>query len=224
MLLPFSIIVILAATTVVRSIITIARTVKILKSLVEGKETAYIENVAVVKFLHYICGDSNNIDKLVEKNDFDFCFTSPPYYDLEVYSKNDMSALGTYEEFMQSYENIFRKCYAKLKNDTFLVVKICEIRDKKTGVYRGFVPDNLKCFEKIGWHFYNEIILINAIGTGALRANVNMKTRKVVKVHQNVLVFYKGDVKNIAEKYPADEFFNSELLNGGSENELSQLS
>lgn len=29
-----------------------------LKSLVEGKETAYIENVAVVKFLHYICGDS----------------------------------------------------------------------------------------------------------------------------------------------------------------------
>ena len=29
-----------------------------LKSLVEGKETAYIENVAVVKFLHYVCGDS----------------------------------------------------------------------------------------------------------------------------------------------------------------------
>ena len=179
------------------------------------------EKTKQYKNVHYVCGDSNNIDKLVEKTDFDFCFTSPPYYDLEVYSKDDMSALGSYEEFMASYENIFRKCYAKMKNDTFLVVKICEIRDKKTGIYRGFIPDNIKCFEKIGWHFYNEIILINAIGTGALRANVNMKTRKVVKIHQNVLVFYKGDVKNIAKKYPADEFFNAELLNEGNEDEIS---
>lgn len=166
------------------------------------------------KNVDYVCGDSNNIDELIKEKDFDFCFTSPPYYDLEVYSKEDMSALGTYREFMQSYQNIFQKCYEKMKDNTFLVVKICEIRDKKTGIYRGFVPDNIYCMEKIGWHFYNEIILINSIGTGALRANVNMKTRKVVKIHQNVLVFYKGNVKDINKYFPIDEFFNDSLLDG----------
>ena len=181
------------------------------------------EKTKQYKNVDYDCGDSNNIDKLVKEVDFDFCFTSPPYYDLEVYSKDDMSALGTYEEFMASYENIFRKCYDKMKDNTFLVVKICEIRDKKTGIYRGFVPDNIYCMERIGWHFYNEIILVNAIGTGALRANQNMRTRKVVKIHQNILVFYKGNVKDIGKYFPIDDFFNETLLQG-EENGLADVS
>ena len=39
--------------------------------------------------------------------------------------------------------------------------------------------------------FYNEIILLNAIGSASVRANTAMKNRKVVKIHQNVLVFKK---------------------------------
>ena len=46
---------------------------------------------------------------------------------------------------------------------------------------------------------YNEIILKNSIGTAALRASNSMKNKKVTKIHQNVLVFYKGDVKKIGE-------------------------
>ena len=150
---------------------------------------------------NYVCGDSNDIDKLIPDNDFTLCFTSPPYYDLEVYSKEDMSALGTYEEFMQQYENIFKKCIDKLVDNSFLVVKVADIRDKKTGAYRGFVADNIKMFQKLGLHFYNDIVLLNAIGTGAFRANNNMKKLKVVKLHQNILVFYKGDMNRIQEFY-----------------------
>ena len=83
----------------------------------------------------YTCGDSNNISTLIKERDFDMCFTSPPYYDLEVYSAEDMSALGTYEEFMEQYENIFSQCYEMLADNSFLVIKICEIRNKKTGEY-----------------------------------------------------------------------------------------
>ena len=79
----------------------------------------------------YFCGDSNNIGQIIKDSDFDLCFTSPPYYDLEVYSKEDMSALGTYEEFMSQYENIFRQCVDKMKDGSFLVVKIGEVRNKK---------------------------------------------------------------------------------------------
>ena len=159
------------------------------------------EKVAKYTGVEYVCGDSNNIDNLIQGSDFDLCFTSPPYYDLEVYSADDLSSLGTYEEFMRQYKNIFKKCYDKLKEDSFLVVKVGEIRNKKTGVYRGFVSDNINIMNEIGFKYYNEIILVNAVGTGAIRASSSMRTRKVVKRHQNILVFYKGDPGNIAGKF-----------------------
>lgn len=165
--------------------------------------------------VHYTTGDSNNISKLIKARGFDLCFTSPPYYDLEVYSKDDMSALGTYEEFMEQYENIFSQCVDMLGEDAFVVVKICEIRDKKTGIYRNFVGDNIAMFRRFGLAYYNEIILCNAIGTAAVRANNCMRTRKVCKVHQNVLVFYKGDVNNIAKKFPVIEYSDAELGTDG---------
>lgn len=149
--------------------------------------------------VRYFCGDSNNIDTIVEDTGFDLCFTSPPYYDLELYSKEDMSALGTYEEFMQQYYNIFKKCVDKLKDKGFLVVKVGEIRNKKTTVYRNFVGDNITIFKDLGLHYWNEIILVQPIGTAAMRAEKSMETRKVQHVHQNILVF-KKDMKQQVEK------------------------
>jgi len=39
--------------------------------------------------------------------------------------------------------------------------------------------------------YYNEGILLNAFGSASMRANGNMKSKKLVKVHQNVLIFKK---------------------------------
>ena len=83
--------------------------------------------------VRYFCGDSNNIGEILKGQKFDFCFTSPPYYDLECYSEEDMSALGTYEEFLAQYKNIFRQCYDLLDDNSFCAVKVGEIRDKKDG-------------------------------------------------------------------------------------------
>ena len=165
----------------------------------------------------YYCGDSNNISRIIKERGFDFCFTSPPYYDLEVYSKDDMSALGTYEEFMAMYRNIFQQCYEMLKDDTFLVVKVGEIRNKKTGEYRCFVADNITMFRDIGFKFYNDIVLLNSAGTAPIRAGNSMRSRKVVKVHQNVLVFYKGRLDNIGKKFPPLDFSSLEdaYVDGG---------
>ena len=46
-------------------------------------------------------------------------------------------------------------------------------------------------FTKSGMKFYNESILLNAIASASMRANGNMKSQKLVKVHQNILVFKK---------------------------------
>ena len=162
------------------------------------------------KNINYYVGDSNDIAKIIGRRDFGLCFTSPPYYDLEVYSKDDLSALGTYEEFMAQYKNIFAQCYSMLQDDAFLVVKVGEIRDKNTGEYRNFVGDNIRVMKEIGFTYYNEIILYQAIGTAAIRANRSMRNRKIVKLHQNVLVFYKGDLANISKNFPALDYRGEE--------------
>lgn len=164
------------------------------------------EATAAYKNIHYYVGDSNDIAKLITRRDFDLCFTSPPYYDLEVYSKDDLSALGTYEEFITQYRNIFAQCYTMLRDDAFLVVKVGEIRDRNSGAFRNFVGDNIKTMLDIGFKYYNEIILYQSLGTAAIRANRMMQSRKIVKVHQNVLVFYKGDLANIKKLYPALDY------------------
>ena len=154
------------------------------------------------KDVHYFCGDSNFLDTIIKERDFDLCFTSPPYYDLEVYSKEDMSALGTYKEFMKQYENIFQKCYSMLKENRFLVIKVGEIRNKKTGEYRNFVGDNITIMKRIGFKYYNELIVQNSTGTLPLRVGGHMNaSRKIGKQHQNILVFYKGDLKQIKTQF-----------------------
>jgi hypothetical protein len=162
----------------------------------------------------YKCGSAEDIDKLVPERGFNFCFTSPPYYDLEVYSAEDMSALGTYEEFMAMYERIFAKCISMLADNAFLAVKIGEIRDKKTGVFRNFVGDNIAMFMRLGLHYYNEATIISPPGTAPQRARRYMESRKLAKLHQNLLVFVKGDVaKAVAACGPV----TAVALGGGDE-------
>jgi hypothetical protein len=140
----------------------------------------------------YHCGDSRNILDLVEGEEFDMCITSPPYYNLEVYSKSDLSALGTYSEFIEGYEDILVKTASLIKPGGFFVIKVSEIR-KENGEYYGFVGDTIQILRSTGLSFYNDLIIRNNIGTAALRASNNMRTKKVVRLHQNLLVFYKGD-------------------------------
>ena len=39
--------------------------------------------------------------------------------------------------------------------------------------------------------FYNEAILLNPVASASMRANGNMKYKKLVKIHQNILIFKK---------------------------------
>ena len=53
-----------------------------------------------------------------------------------------------------------------------------------------------------GYQFWNEMVLVNAAGTLPLRAGKSMNsTRKVGRMHQNILVFYKGKPKDIKPNF-----------------------
>lgn len=140
----------------------------------------------------YIVGDSNNVlDGLNEE--FDFVFSCPPYVNLEVYSQleGDISNIKNYADFMKVYEEIIKKSCDKLKKDCFACFVVSEVRDKNGNFY-GFVPDTINAFRKCGLNYYNEIIYLQQVGSASIRANNQMKaSKKVARVHQNVLIFKK---------------------------------
>ena len=78
-------------------------------------------------------------------------------------------------------------------------------------MYYDFPGDIKRIFLDGGMRLYNEIILIGVTGSVALRASVSMKTRKVANMHQNILVFYKGDPKQIKNNYKAIEYASEDL-------------
>lgn len=138
----------------------------------------------------WIIGDSNvQLDYV--NDEFDFVFSCPPYGDLEVYSdlEGDISNME-YDDFLVAYRSIIAKSCAKLKSGGYACFVVGEFRDKK-GNYRGFVPDTIRAFTDCGMKYYNEGILINSFASAAIRADGNMKNKKLVKVHQNIIVFKK---------------------------------
>ena len=86
--------------------------------------------------------------------------------------------------------NIIEKSCNLLKKNSFACFVVGEVRDKN-GNYYGFVPDTIKIFQNCGMSFYNEAILLDQLGSASMRANNTMKNKKLVKVHQNILVFKK---------------------------------
>lgn len=151
----------------------------------------------------WINDDSLNMDNHIDDNTVDMIFTCPPYANLEVYSdmEEDLSNME-YDSFLDVYGKIIKKASNKLKDDRFFIIVVGEVRDKKTGVYKNFVADTIqKCIDA-GLRYYNEMILITSISTLALRAARQFNAgRKIGKGHQNVLVFYKGNPKNIRSIY-----------------------
>ena len=162
----------------------------------------------------YICDDGQNVGQHIEPNSMDLLFSCPPYYDLEKYSdlENDASNQGTYEEFLTILTNAFKSALGcLLKENRFAVIVVGDVRDKKTGFYYNFIDDMKRIFKENGAALYNELILIETGASTALRAARYMESRKVAKMHQNILVFYKGNTKEIKNNYKKIEYASEDL-------------
>ena len=151
------------------------------------------------------CDDSKNADKYIPDDSADLLFSCPPYHNLEKYSDHplDLSNMN-YDDFMSAYTEIINTSIRKLKENRFAVFVVGDIRDNK-GAYRDFVSATKRIFRDAGLCLYNDIVLLEQYGTAPMRAAGTFNARrKVVKVHQNVLVFYKGDIKKINGAFEND--------------------
>jgi ParB-like chromosome segregation protein Spo0J len=152
--------------------------------------------------LKWVADDSLNMDAHVDNGTVDMILTCPPYFDLEVYSDDprDVSNMD-YAGFIKVYSAIMGKAAEKLKENRFAVIILSDVREDY-GFYRDLTGLTRRVMAEKGLGLYNDIILINQIGSGACRVRRNMVMRKVVRTHQNVMVFYKGNPKNVKDYFP----------------------
>lgn len=143
-------------------------------------------------------GDAN--DALEAAPAADLVFTSPPYGDLEQYSDDprDLSTME-YHTFRAAMGRILLKASQRLKPDRFLALAVGDFRDKR-GHLRGWVADTITDCREMGLAYYNDAVLVTMVGSGSIRAGRQFDGgRKLVRSHQQLLVFVKGDWKKATE-------------------------
>lgn len=161
---------------------------------VESNREQAIEILPINNQPNWYIGDSNEVLDRDWRVQFDFILSCPPYADLEVYSDlpQDISNMP-YSQFVRVYKSIIGKAVKLLKPGAFACFVVGEVRDKQ-GYYYNFVGDTKSAFLECGLKLYNDAVYLeNGLNTAAMRADKQFRAgKKLVKVHQNVLVFKKG--------------------------------
>lgn len=149
----------------------------------------------------WINGDSNEELDTLTNESFDFVFTCPPYYDLEIYTDNvkDISTMDV-DSFDEVYKSILKKSVQKLKDNRFFGIVVSEVREPSVtgkyskGRYRGLVRKTIDMLEYAGLEFYNDMILFNSQHQASRVSKTYFdRNRKIASVHQNILIFVKGN-------------------------------
>ena len=139
---------------------------------------------------------------------FDLCFTCPPYYKVEKYidyegviPEGELNNMPTYAEFRDLLFAGYTKAIDALEDDRFFVVMTGDSRDKN-GAYYGCEAEHELFFRDQGLHIYNKIVYLECEFTRLAHAKRTLDYRKFPKREQKILMFYKGNMKNIKGAFP----------------------
>lgn len=159
----------------------------------------------------YAVADSAKLLPTMPGDMVDYLFSCPPYHDLEHYSDDpaDLSNMR-WEQFALAYDEVIRHAVRCLRPDRFAGWVVGDFRYGKHGYLRPFTASTIASFEAWGCQLYDVVALLTPVGTGALRAAQQFNpTRKLVRVHQHLLVFVKGDPRaataRLGELSPLEE-------------------
>lgn len=170
--------------------------------IVGRRETAGGPAAAIVDrppIPEWTCGDSAVVVPNLPAESVDLVFTCPPYYDLETYGDDpaDLSTM-TYDDFDHVYEQIIGAAAAVLRPDRFMVIVVGDTRDKH-GTLHDLRGETIRAATRAGLRYVNGAVLVTPVGSVAIMAaRAFVCTRTLGRVHQDVLVFVKGDRKAAA--------------------------
>lgn len=123
----------------------------------------------------------------------DFVFSCPPYGTLERYSEdpNDLSTMKI-DQFRAPYKKAVQNVVNALKDNRFAAFVVGNYRENKKLV--DLVSLTVEAFGEAGADYYGDLLYVTPYGTAPLRAATTFNgARKVVRTHQYLLSFIKGD-------------------------------
>ena len=138
---------------------------------------------------NFVLGDST---EYLTNDKYDFAFTCPPYYDLELYSDlpNDLSNAVNYIEYLGMLKKVINNIYKMLKNNTYAVFIVGNFRNKK-GELEHLNGDLIKLAKEIGFKLWDELIWEGASNVALTRCGKFEKNRKSVRMHEYIIVLKK---------------------------------
>lgn len=136
-----------------------------------------------------LLGDSRLLEGIPD-GEGDFCFTSPPYWDIEWYGP-EAEQLGTgqtYEDFLAGMEEVAVALRRKMKPGAYAVINVNDFR--RGGAFYAYHADTMALFQRAGWTPHDVWIIEGLIGglpkVFAVKGNAG---RVAPKVHEYGLVF-----------------------------------
>lgn len=139
--------------------------------------------------VHVVEGDSRSCDWIADGVG-DFCFTSPPYWDIEFYGP-EAGQLGTgktYDEFMTGMAEVWRAWRPKFADGAYVVVNVNDIR--RDGAMIPYHADTIAMMLDEGFTMHDTWIVDGMIAGLSKAFAVSHNRRRVVpKVHEYALVF-----------------------------------
>lgn len=134
-------------------------------------------------------GDSR-YPEFVENDSGDFCFTSPPYWDIEYYG-DEPEQLGfgkSYDEFLAGMHDVYKAWRPKFKYGAWIVINVNDFR--REGKFYPYHADTIRVMQQAGYTMHDTWIIDGLIGGLSRVWAVQFNRQKTApKVHEYALVF-----------------------------------
>ena len=151
-------------------------------------------------------GTSENMEK-VHNNTVKLIVTSPPYWDLKDYFKENQIGKEDYETYSKRMYQVWQECFNKLKDNGSMWINInVRVRNNKPIYLPKLFIEQCK---KIGFKFKEILIWHKSSG-------IPTNAKNIVDRHEYVLIFTKGKQDEL-KSFKCDEFsdYKNDELNGG---------
>lgn len=152
----------------------------------------YIENVRVkiddAETLIATYNADSRDPHQVEDGIGDFSFHSPPYWDVEYYGdEEEQLGAGSYEEFLESMETVYRAWLPKFKPGAFHVVNVNDFR--RDGRFYSYHSDTIVALQRAGWEIHDTWVIDGLVGgLSRIFAVQRFESRIAPKVHEYAIV------------------------------------
>lgn len=141
------------------------------------------------QFFEIICADSS---KYIPSKKYNFSFTCPPYWNLEIYSSldGDTSNSKTYEEYLSLTKKALKNSFEALENDSLDVWVVGNFRDKE-GNLTHLNGDLVRLAREVGFVLHDELVFWKKTTRDQIRTPSFEANRKSVRVHEYLVILRK---------------------------------